>query len=218
MGVESIMERQNMQDFFQEHKAALMETWFDALLKNYSPEAARIFKREKDPFANPVGYNIHLGMEEVLDWFSQKEKETDIKVSLDKVVRILAIQDFTPAQAVSFLFILKEITKKRINNYFKSGDLMWKNWLDFDADVDNLMLMAMDIYTECREKLYQIKVDEANKRVYSLLRRANILVEPAESFTGSGSTDGCESCNSCDTCETDKKAIKGCKDEFTSQS
>ncbi|MEL7565430.1 MAG: RsbRD N-terminal domain-containing protein [Dehalobacterium sp.] len=207
------MERQKMQIFFQEHKASILETWFDALLKSYSPEAARIFKREKDPFANPVGYNIHLGLEGVLDWLIKNDQEADVSAALDKVVRVLAVQDFTPSQAVSFLIVLKRIIKKQMNNHYRNQDEMWAYWQVFDAQVDKLMLTAMDIYTDCREKLYQIKVDEANKRVFSILRRANVLVDSVENFADTG-----DDCDSCDSCETEKKAKKGCKNEFTTQS
>jgi len=213
MGVVSIMEGQKLEIFFQEHKSFIMETWFDALLKSYSPEAARIFKREKDPFANPVGYNIHLGLEGVLDWFIKKEKDDNASDALDKIVRVYAVQDFTPSQAVAFLIVLKQIIKKQMKNHYKSQDEMWAYWQVFDAQVDNLMLIAMDLYTNCREKLYQIKVDEANKRVFSILRRANVLADLADNFT-----DSADDCDSCNSCETDKKAKKGCKNEFTTQS
>lgn len=208
------MERQKLEIFFQEKRTLIIEKWFDALLNNYSPEAAKIFKREKDPFANPLGYNIHLGVEGIIDWFEKDEKEAGteaVSVALDKILRILAVQEFTPGQALSFIVTFKKIIKNQMKDYYKNKDEMWSEWQIFDERVDNLILMAMEIYTNCREKLYQIKVDEANSRVYSLLRKARVVPDMAEhSMATSDIVDDCDSCNSC---ETEEEAGKGCKNE-----
>lgn len=219
MGVESSMERQKSVKFFQEKRNLIIEKWFDALLNNYSPEAAKIFKREKDPFANPLGYNIHLGVEGILDWFEKEEKQDDVayvSAALDKILRILAVQELTPGQALSFIVTFKKIIKNLMRDYYKNKDAMWSEWQIFDERLDNLMLIAIEIYSNCREKLYQIKVDEANHRVYSLLRRANIVPDYAEhSMT---TTDQVNDCGSCNSCETEEKDGEGCKDESNAQS
>jgi len=205
----SIMGQQKLADFFLEHKAFIMDTWFEEMLKHYPPEAARLFKREKDPFANPVGHNLRAGMEGILDWFTQKKRDKDVSPFLDKVVRIWAVQDFSPSQAVSFLVTLKEIVLKQMKKNYQNHDLLWENWHAFAQEADKLLLMAVDIYAACRERLYQIKVDEVNKRVFALLRQANMTVDtenvPALS----------ESCHTCNSCETEKR--EECKNEFTSQ-
>lgn len=207
------MERQNLPDFFQEHKAILMDIWFEAILNHYPPETARIFKREKDPFANPIGYNLKVGVEEILDRFIKEDKEKNVSDSLDKIIRIWAIQDFTPSQTVSFLIIFKQIVKKQMKKHYQNQEQLWINWQVFEQEVDNLILMAMDIYTKCREKLYQIRIEEANKRVYSLLRRANMMVTTeAEAKNSEAIMDSWDLCKSCNPCETEKK---GCKNEFT---
>lgn len=195
------MERQNLRDFFIKHRTDIVETWFEAMLNIYPPETVRIFQREKDPFANPVGHNLHTGIEGILDWLGQEKKEIDVSLSLDKIIRIWAVQDFTPSQTISFLIDLKQIIKKQMKKHDKNQDQMGADWQVFDAEVDHLMLLAMDIYTQCREKLYQIKVDEAHKRVYSLLRKSNVLADFTES-----TTDASDSCDTCDSCETDKQS------------
>jgi hypothetical protein len=208
----SIMGRQdleNLRGFFQKYKASVMDSWFESILSNYPPEAARIIKREKDPFTNPVGYNLRLGMEGILNWFAGEANQQDVLVSLDKIIRIRAVQDFPPSQTVIVLISFKQIVEKQMTKEFRNQDLLWKNWRLFDEEIDRLMLESMDIYAECREKLSQIKVDEANKRVFSLLRKANVLVDCSEESEVSSSCS-----DSCNSCEIEKK--EGCKNEFTS--
>lgn len=200
-------------DFFIRHRTDILETWLKAMWQHYPPETVRIFQREKDPFANPVGHNLRTGMEGILDWLEQEKKVTDVSVSLDKIVRIWAVQDFTPSQAVSFLISLKHIVRDLMKKHDPDQGHLEANWQAWDAQVDHLLLMAMDIYTGCRENLYQIKIEEANKRVFSLLRRANALADGTDN-----SLDSPETGDSCPACEREKKAKKGCKDEFTSQS
>jgi hypothetical protein len=203
------MDRRKLEDFFQKHQDMIMDSWFDAILNNYPPETVRIFKQEKDPFANPVGHRLRLGMRGIVDWFKEGDREKDVYAALDQVIRIWAVQDFTPSQTVSFLITFKQIIQKQMQKYYQNQDQLWANWQAFEKEADNLMLLAMDIYMECREKLFQIKVDEANNRVFSLLRQANMMADVGENFSAS-SVD----CGSCNSCETEKK--EGCKNEFTS--
>ncbi|MCR6544870.1 RsbRD N-terminal domain-containing protein [Dehalobacterium formicoaceticum] len=203
------MKRQNLAEFFQEHKASLIESWFEAILNQYPQETVRIFRNKKNPFGNPVGYNLRQGVEGIVDWFTQKEKKEDVAVSLDKIIRIWAVQDFSPSQTLSFLKNFKHIVEKQMKDYYTHQEELWINWQEFAGQIDFLLLMSMDIYTECRENLYQIKVDQANRRVYALLRRSNALAEGLNSEEDYD--DGA-------SCAIKKKAVKGCKNEFTTQS
>ncbi|MGI6679827.1 MAG: RsbRD N-terminal domain-containing protein [Dehalobacterium sp.] len=200
------MKRQNLDEFFREHKASLTESWFNAILDRYPQETIRIYKNKKDSFGNPVGYNLRLGVEGIVDWFTQKEKSEEVASSLNKLIRIWAVQDFSPSQALSFLNIFKHIVQNQIKTYYTDQENYWYNWQEFVAQIDYLLLMSMDIYMECREDLYQIKVDQANRRVFAVLRRYNALDE------GLGYGEDCDESNSC---SKKKKAVKGCKNEFT---
>jgi hypothetical protein len=54
----------------------------------------------------------------------------------------------------------------------------------FDSKVDHLALLAMDVYSQCREKLYEVRVGEVKNRSFRLLQRANLLVEIPEMESG----------------------------------
>jgi len=45
--------------------------------------------------------------------------------------------------------------------------------------IDELALLAFDLYTKCREQMHEARVNEAKRRVFALERRAKGQ-EPAE--------------------------------------
>ena len=46
-----------------------------------------------------------------------------------------------------------------------------------ESRIDDLALLAFDIYMKCREKLYDIRANEAKNQVSRLLQRAGMLSE-----------------------------------------
>ncbi|ATW27371.1 RsbRD N-terminal domain-containing protein [Candidatus Formimonas warabiya] len=155
----------------QDHQAVILEKWFDALLDAYPAEAARIFKHVKDPFANPVGHSMVTGLEAILDWLVRGKESSEVAAYLDQIVRIRAVQEGLPSQAVSFLISLKHIVGNVLEKTTaprEERETARQNW---EGQIDRLLLMSMDIYAQCREKIFELKVDEVHRQVYALLRQ-----------------------------------------------
>ena len=47
----------------------------------------------------------------------------------------------------------------------------------FDAKVDELGLLAFDVYSRCRENLFEVRMKEVKDRTYRLLQRAEIIAD-----------------------------------------
>ncbi|HDL98300.1 MAG TPA: hypothetical protein ENH16_01790, partial [Desulfobacteraceae bacterium] len=78
---------------------------------------------------------------------------------LDQVIRIRAVQEFTPAQAVSPILELKWVVKQVLSADKDTRPLLAE--LDsFDCDVDRAALAAFDIYMNCREQLHKARIFE----------------------------------------------------------
>ncbi|MCX6635381.1 MAG: RsbRD N-terminal domain-containing protein, partial [Acidobacteria bacterium] len=84
-----------------------------------------------------------------------------ITAALDAIMRIRAVEDHTASQAVAFLFLLKEVLREKS----PAADLA-----AFENRIDRMALLAFDLYMKCREKIYEIKAEEAKRRVYLLER------------------------------------------------
>ena len=98
--------------------------------------------------------------------------------SLDRLIRIRAVQGFSASQAVGFVFLLKDILSSE-GDAASDGPAPDDELRTLWAHVDALALHAFDIYVACREKLSEIKVNEVRMQTAKLLERC-ARVRPAE--------------------------------------
>jgi hypothetical protein len=92
--------------------------------------------------------------------------------ALEAIIRIRAVQDFSPAEAVGFVFLLKRAVREVLEGA-SSGSLPANMQSELEARIDALALSAFEIYTRCREQLFEIRVREAQRRTAALLERFN---------------------------------------------
>jgi hypothetical protein len=166
----------DLTQLLQRHKRTILDQWFDLLLESYPSDTAIFIKSQKDPFHNPVGDAAHRGMEALFGGIVEGMDSETATSFLDPIIRIRAIQKFTPAQAVSFVFQLKSVLKKQFRKELAdpkmSGQFegIWNR-------IDDLGLLAFNIYMQCRETLYQIQADEIRNRTFKALKRSGLLKE-----------------------------------------
>jgi hypothetical protein len=159
-----------LRDVLQAHRSEALDRWRGFLLDSYPEEAARFFRKEKDRFKNPVGQSIHRATETLFDG-ALLERDTDgVPEALESLVRIRAVQDFSPPEALAFVFLLKRAVREALAA--ASEERPPEAVLaDLDARVDALALAAFETYTRCREELFEIRLRSAKRRVSVLLER-----------------------------------------------
>jgi hypothetical protein len=138
-------------------KKEILSSWIERTLDSYTSPG--FFKRSKDPFANPVGFNITSGLTALLELLLNAAEQQAYLKPLDQVVRIRAVQDFTPSQAVAPFLELKWIVKQVFSGDKETQHLL--RTLDtLDCEIDRMALVAFDIFVECREQLYRNRIRE----------------------------------------------------------
>jgi hypothetical protein len=168
-----------LKDLLHSSRAAILKRWLDKTLETYAPDASAFFDGQKDQFANPVGKALRTGTRVMLDCLLGEMDAEKICAGLEEIVKIRSIQDFTPAQAVSFIFSLRQIIREELGQELDSSRLT--ELAEFETRIDQLALFAFDIYVKCRERLYEIRVDEVKRSVSGLMRRLNREEEKAQS-------------------------------------
>jgi len=148
-------------------KDIILEKWIKLILAGYQTEGARFFTENDNPFSNPVGTKTKSESELILSQIMGEMDITKLKDSLEKIIKIRSIQEFSASEAVSFIFFLKKVIGEEI----KSDEL--KNIEIADViniynRIDITVLIAFDIYMNNRERISQIKVNEI-KRKYSFV-------------------------------------------------
>ncbi|MEW6615159.1 MAG: RsbRD N-terminal domain-containing protein [Thermodesulfobacteriota bacterium] len=168
-----------LENFLRQKKATILKRWFDMILETYPPDTSRFLKHEKNQFANPVGNTILLEIEDIYEELLRGRDSEKLSDFLDRIIKIRAIQDFSPAQAVAFVFHLKSAIREELGGEI-CGDHLFEELLEFELRIDKLALLAFNTYMKCREKVYQIRVNEIRNRTFRLLERVNLIGEISE--------------------------------------
>ncbi len=169
----------NLDRLLAEKKTEIIKRWFDVILETYPADTAAYLEKRANRFANPVGSTIHEGIENIFDEILKGSDFEKVSPFLDSIVRIRAVQDFSPSGAVSFIFSLKKVIREELKENM-AGDIASHEMPALDDRIDRLALFAFDIYMQCREKLYEIRANELRNMTFRLLERANKLDEVQE--------------------------------------
>jgi len=133
-------------------------------------------EKQKDPFANPVGSTILEGIEGLYDELMKEGGFTKASFFLENITRVRAVQDFSPSAAIAFVPFLKKLIRDELPGDTGENHLLEDLW-GFDSRIDQLTLLAFDIYMACREKLYEIRVNEIKNRSARVLERLHSAQE-----------------------------------------
>jgi hypothetical protein len=166
----------NLQEILTRNSSAIVKTWLRMTLDTYPTDAKRFLNEQKDPFANPVGHTLSQEMEKIFHELLEQMDPEKVWPFLDPIVKIRAVQDFSPSQAVSFVFLLKKAVREELEREIKENRLH-DECMDFDNKVDQLALLAFDIYMTHKKKLYEIRANQAKNQVSKLLERAGLICE-----------------------------------------
>ncbi len=159
-----------VRDLLWLNRSAIVQKWFDRIVSTYPANSQKFIKERKDRFANPVGSMILRGMEGLFEELIQWTDSKKITKYLDSVIRIQAVQDSSPSQALSFIPLLKGIVREELKRKTEEKRLA-EGLLEFETRVDQLILLAFDNYTKCREQIHEIKLQELGKRFVELSER-----------------------------------------------
>jgi len=144
-------------------RQAILDRWVDRIFSSYPPETAQFLRRRGDRFANPLSHVLASGASALLDGLLD---ETDDVAALDEILRVRAVQNFTPAEAVGFVFELKGAMAEEVGA--DSPELP-----ELFEKTDRLALRAFDVYVRCREQLYQARLHDALGRPSPALQHAS---------------------------------------------
>ena len=168
----------SLKNLLSKRKSALVARWFERVLATYPPEMQGFFRRQGDPFANPVGSTIFSGLEGLFAELLGPGDYEKTRSLLDNILRIRAIQNFPPSRAVVFLPLLKGVLKEEIGEELRRNRLQ-EEWMELESRIDDALLLAFDLYMECREKIDQLRNRERSNRATFSLPRSEHEIENA---------------------------------------
>lgn len=168
-----------MIELLAQRRGAIAGKWLDRIVESYPADTARFLKQQRDRFANPVGTTLAKGTTELVDALFDGKTADALREALEPIVKIRAVQDFSPSAAVAFVFQLKEVVRDMIG-----GDLLderLRGELDqLERRIDRLALLAFDVYASCREQVAEIRVSEVKRNVAHVLKRSGWFEDPKQ--------------------------------------
>lgn len=141
----------------KEKKQKILAIWQDKIFETYpvKPSVPEI-----------IGY-IEECTEKIFDKFVEVYNGGSfegIEEAVDDLMRYLAVDaKLTPGQSIEKILFLKELVLKEFSPDFKE-------FVKINNIVDKLACMAFDIYTKCREHIYELRLEQKEEEKKMLER------------------------------------------------
>ncbi len=197
-----------LKKILQAYEEDLLNGWFEKMLDSYPKESRKYFKKVNSEFTNPVGANLHNSLKELLHTLiSDAPNAEAVNENVNLILRIKAVQEVLPSQAVSFVPALKQVVENVCGKALKDAKVSLDEWLDFYSDIDTVGLYAFDSYSDSRELIYKMRLDQI-RQTNDILVKADLLDKALDmedfmqcssslGLDDAGASCSSESCGSC---------------------
>lgn len=148
-----------LNDIVAKKKSGIVKNWIQLIFETYSSETSKFLNVENNQFSNPVGFTTSEAVNNLFDVLINDVCPGNVKPLLLDLIKIRAVQDFTPSQAAGFVLLIKEVVRNELRDDLNEIKV-YDELLEFESKVDKAALIAFDLYQECREKVYRIHLNE----------------------------------------------------------
>jgi len=149
-----------LEEILLQNEKTVLKRWLDLILETYPANTAAMMRKDKNQFTNPVGSTLSREIDVLFKKLCEGGQLEKCDASLDSILKIRSVQDFSPSKAVRFIFLLKRAIGETLKNEIGKESVM-DEWMKFQSRIDDLALQAFDIYMDCREKICEIRVHQA---------------------------------------------------------
>lgn len=146
----------------EKQRPAILKKWLGEIFDTYPADTSRFLRIESDIFANPVGHTITSNAGHILDGLIQGVDTPSLSVYIERIIRVRAVQDFTPLQAVSFIKCLKTVIINGLETEINKYNL-WDGWGEFEKRIDVLTERAYELHAEMKQRIDTIRSREIDK-------------------------------------------------------
>ncbi len=91
-------------------------------------------------------------------------QDLEIKIFLNDIIKVRAVQNFLPSDAAGFILSLKNIIRKELGPEIRDEKL-FDDFREIEAEIDKTALIAFDLFMEAREKIFQLRIQEIKNSI-----------------------------------------------------
>lgn len=132
----------------------ILEKWIEGLTDSRPEPATALRSAQPDPFRNPVGYTIRKGLSQLWEQLLREMDPDTVDAALDSILRIRAVQDVSPNEAVRFVADLRPLLGLLHSELDRTL---------VEGRMDRLAMAALDKYLQCREQINVVRLHEAER-------------------------------------------------------
>ena len=149
------------EDIISARRDAAIQKWTEAVFAMYPFETTGFIRTQRDQCA---------AGEQIYDAVTGRDVDMEkVHASVAALIRIRAVQDLKPEQAVGVLYLYKSVLRELLlADMLAAGDV--QGFLDMGDRLDTLCLMAFNLYLADREQVYAERVAQ-QRREASQIRR-----------------------------------------------
>jgi hypothetical protein len=165
---------EKIKNLLLERKEAIETRWLQKIVESYPDRTAAFLTQKRNEFTNPVGHILTSMTDEILQKFLEGADLEELRNPLFEIVKIRSVQGFSPSQAISFVYLLKEAVRESLAE--GPTDLgSWEELLEIEDRVDRLACFTFDLYMQSREKIYELRLNEIKRTGFRLLQKAELI-------------------------------------------
>jgi hypothetical protein len=145
-----------LKDLLIKKKSSIIDSWTQLIIETYPSQ--------KDRFSNPVGYTISNSAEKIFEEIINSRDIERTKSLLNDIIKIRAVQDFSPSEAVGFIFSLKKVLRKELGLEVIQGKILTELF-EVESYIDDIALIAFSLFIDAREKIFNIRLSEIKSQL-----------------------------------------------------
>ena len=165
----------SLKNLLVEQQKEIAEKWIQAVSGTYPFSTVGFLRTKSDPFINPVGQRNKVAAESfVAALLADEPDQEELSEVIDEFIKVRAIQNFCPEDAVGIILALKpiinEVLGDKLVRHIKEHGLTEYRLLE--GRIDAINLLAFGAYVRCREKVAEMRIDEFKRRHSQIIRQA----------------------------------------------
>lgn len=140
-------------------KDVIVGNWIQSIIDTYPAETSGFLREQKNQFSNPVGHIISQTAENIFEAIIHGNQNLEIKILLNDIIKVRAVQNFSPSMAAGFIFSLRDIIRNELQAEIRDEKLFNEFW-EIENKIEKAALIAFDLFMEAREKIFELRIKE----------------------------------------------------------
>ena len=133
---------------------SIVEAWFSKAVEIYPQPAQEGMRQISDRFRNPVAFSLRESLAALVNELTGDMSISHVSEALDAVLRVRAVQNCTPDEAIAFTFRLGDVIREQ------HAETLFP---DIEQRISSLKDCAREQYAACRKDIAQIRSREGRR-------------------------------------------------------